>query len=257
LSETDFYTGTRLTIAGRLIRIDLDPAKLSDHYGAEFAVWGDARASLEAITAGLRKREGWRTAAGQAAKHRARIEQSFNSPARARLNALNAIRAAVPAEGVVFSDQTQIAYLGNYAYAADRPGSWFHPCGYGALGFALPAAIGAKIAQSERPVVAVAGDFGLQFTLQDLMTAVELRLSLPVVVWNNAALGQIRDDMQAAGIPPVGVIALNPDFVALARAFGAEGMRAAGPAELTEGIRRALARKGPTLIEAVEDDFRV
>lgn len=255
LSETDFYTGTRLPIAGRLIRIDLDRTKLADHYGAEFPVWGDAGASLEGILAGLRKRQGWRTAAGPAANHRAKIEQSLQGRARARLNALTAIRASVPAEGVVFSDQTQIAYLGNYAYAADRPGSWFHPCGYGALGFALPAAIGGKIAQPERAIVALAGDFGLQFTLQELMTAVELGLSLPVVVWNNSALGQIRDDMQAAGIPPLGVVALNPDFVAVARAFGAEGLRATGPEELTEGIRRALTRKGPTLIEAAEEDF--
>jgi thiamine pyrophosphate-dependent acetolactate synthase large subunit-like protein len=87
------------------------------------------------------------------------------------------------------------------------------------------------------------------------MTAVEMGLSLPVVVWNNDALGQIRDDMQAAGIAPIGVVARNPDFVAVARAFGAEGMRARSPAELTEGIHRALARKGPTLIEAVEADF--
>lgn len=256
LSETDFYTGTRLGFTGRLIRIDIDPDKLSDHYGAQVPVWGDARTSLEAITAGLRKRQGWRTAAGPAADHRARIERSFPAPARARLNALKAIRAGVPVEGVIFSDQTQIAYLGNYAYAADRTGSWFHPCGYGALGFALPAAIGAKIAQPERAVVAIAGDFGLQFTLQELMTAVELGLSLPIVVWNNAALGQIRDDMEAAGIPPVGVVALNPDFVAVARAFGAEGVRVRSPAELTEAVRRGLARKGgPTLIEAVEADF--
>ena len=66
---------------------------------------------------------------------------------------------------------------------------------------------------------------------------------------------QIRDDMQAAGIPPLGVTALSPDFVALARAFGVEGIRAMGPRELTESIRRALSRKGPTLIEAVEADF--
>jgi 5-guanidino-2-oxopentanoate decarboxylase len=255
LSETDFYSGTRLGFAGRLIRIDLDPAKLSDHYGAEVPVWGDALASLEAIVVGLEKRPGWRTAAGPAADHHAKIRQSFHEPTRARLNALTAIRAAVPADGVLFSDQTQIAYLGNYAYGADRPGSWFHPCGYGALGFALPAAIGAKIAQPERAVAALAGDFGLQFTLQELMTAVELQLSLPVVVWNNAALGQIRDDMQAAGIPPIGVVARNPDFMALARAFGADGIRVSNPAELTEGIRRALTRKGPTLIEAVEAEF--
>jgi thiamine pyrophosphate-dependent acetolactate synthase large subunit-like protein len=257
LSETDFYTGTRLPMSGRLIRIDLDPTKLSDHYGAEIPVWGDALVSLEGIAASVRKRRGWRTEAGPAAEHRAKIEQSFDAPARARLCALKAIREGVPAEGVVFSDQTQIAYLGNYAFAVDRPGCWFHPCGYGALGFALPSAIGAKIAQPDRPVVALAGDFGLQFTLQELMTAVELELSLPVVVWNNNALGQIRDDMQSAGIPPVGVVALNPDFPAVARAFGADGVRASGPPALAEAIQQALARKGPTLIEAVEADFVV
>jgi 5-guanidino-2-oxopentanoate decarboxylase len=255
LSETDFYTGTRLPMSARLVRIDIDPTRLSDQYGAEIPVWGDARASLEAIETSVKKRRGWRTEAGPAANHRAKIERSLNAPALARLSALRAIREAVPAEGVVFSDQTQIAYLGNFAFAANRPGSWFHPCGYGALGFALPAAIGAKIAQPERPVVALAGDFGLQFTLQDLMTAVELKLSLPVVVWNNSALGQIRDDMQAAGIPPIGVVALNPDFVAIARAFGAEGIRVDGPAALAEGVGQALAHKGPTLIEAVEADF--
>src|SRR5436305_363147 len=108
--------------------------------------------------------------------------------------------------------------------AADvRPGLWFHPSGYGALGYALPAAIGAKIAQPARAVVALAGDFGVQFTLQELMTAVELDLSLPLVVWNNSALGQIRDDMRAAGIAPIGAVARNPDFVALASARGAAG----------------------------------
>jgi 5-guanidino-2-oxopentanoate decarboxylase len=81
-----------------------------------------------------------------------------------------------------------------------------------------PAAIGAKTACPQRAVIALAGDFGLQFTLQELLTAVELELSCPVIVWNNNALGQVRDDMQAAGIPPVGVAARNPDFIALARA---------------------------------------
>ena len=257
LSETDFYTGTRLPIGGQLIRIDLDPSKLSDHYGAQVPVLGDARAALEAILAPLRRRCGWRTEAGAASVHRAEIERSLRGSERARLVALQAIREGVPDDGVVFSDQTQIAYLGNYAYDTDRPGSWFHPCGYGALGFALPAAIGAKIADPERCIIALAGDYGVQFTLQELMSAVELQMSLPVVIWNNAALGQIRDDMQAAGIPPVGVVARNPDFAALARAFGAEGVRARGATALKEAVRDALSRNGPTLIEAVESDFAV
>jgi 5-guanidino-2-oxopentanoate decarboxylase len=150
---------------------------------------------------------------------------------------------------------TQAAYTGNYAFAAERPGVWFHPSGYGTLGYALPAAIGAKIAQPTRAVVALAGDFGVQFTLPELLTAVELGLSLPLVVWNNSALAQIRDDMQAAGIPPLGVTARNPDFLALASACGAAALRVRGPAALADGIRRALAARVPTLLEVLDTDF--
>jgi len=69
------------------------------------------------------------------------------------------------------------------------------------------------------------------------------------------ALGQIRDDMHAAGIPPIGVVARNPDFVALAHACGAHAVRTRGPAALTEAIGAALLRRGPTLLEAAEADF--
>jgi thiamine pyrophosphate-dependent acetolactate synthase large subunit-like protein len=169
---------------------------------------------------------------------------------------LAAVRAGVPDDAAVFSDMTQAAYLGNYAFATDRPGNWFHPSGYGTLGYALPAAIGALVAEPNRAVVALAGDFGFQFTSQELATAVELQLSLPVVIWNNSALGQIRDDMVAAGIPPTGVVGHNPDFVALARAYGAHGERVRGPEGLTEAIRAALHRRGPTVLETIDADFQ-
>jgi 5-guanidino-2-oxopentanoate decarboxylase len=95
----------------------------------------------------------------------------------------------------------------------------------------------------------------VQFTLQELSTAVELGLALPLVVWNNNALAQIRDDMQAAGIAPLGVTARNPDFVALANACGAAAVRVRGPAALSDGIRRALAARVPTLLEVPDTDF--
>jgi len=256
LSETDIYTSTRLRLNGTLIRIDVDERKLADHYGAAVRLRGDALHTLEALGRGLTPRSGWRTAAGTAVRLRAQVESEFDATTRARLAALEALRSALPSDGAVFTDMTQIAYLGNYAFRAERPGLWFHPSGYGALGFALPAAIGAKIAQPERAIVALAGDFGVQFTLQELMTAVELDLSLPVVIWNNEALGQIRDDMQAAGIVPIGVVGRNPDFVALAGACGASGVRVRADAQLAQEVRAALARSGPTLIEAVAGDFR-
>ncbi len=151
LSEGDVYTTTRLAITGRLIRVDVDATKLSDHYGADLALWGDARTSLEAIAAGTAARSGWRTEAGTAGTHRLQIEQRFGAATQACAAALQAIRASLPADSSVFTDMTQIAYLGNYAYPADRPGVWFHPSGYGTLGYALPAAVGARLARPSAP----------------------------------------------------------------------------------------------------------
>jgi 5-guanidino-2-oxopentanoate decarboxylase len=255
LSETDIYTAMKLPLSGLLIRIDVDPAKLADHYGADVPIWGEARSALQSIQERLTARTGWKTQIGGAASYRAQTERAFEPSARAQLAALGAIRSALPRDGVVFSDMTQIAYLGNYAFPTDAPGHWFHPSGYGTLGFALPAALGAKISSPARAVLALAGDFGLQFTLNELMTAVEERLSLPIVVWNNSALGQIRDDMLASNIPLTGVIARNPDFVAVGVAFGAAATRVGDPHALTEAIRTALDSPGPTLIEIVAAKF--
>lgn len=255
LAETDTYRSTRLEFGGRLIRIDVDASKLCDHYAAEVPMLGDARRTLQTINQGLTARRGWLTAIGGAAPVRARIEARWTPATRALSTALAAIRAALPADGIVCSDMTQIAYHGNYAFPADVPGCWLHPSGYGTLGFALPAALGAKIAQPARAVLALAGDYGLQFTLGELMTAAEAQIALPVVVWNNAALGQIRDDMVAAQIPPLGVVARNPDFQALANAFGVHAVRVTDAAALTGAIRAALGAAGPTLIEISQAQF--
>jgi len=89
------------------------------------------------------------------------------------------------------------------------------------------------------------------------MTAVELDLTLPLIVWNNGALGQIRDDMRAAGIAPIGVVARNPDFVALAHACGAAAVQVRDPKALAQALRSAMAHPGPTLLEVNATDFAV
>ncbi|MBX6320797.1 MAG: decarboxylase, partial [Rhodospirillaceae bacterium] len=136
---------------------------------------------------------------------------------------------------------------------ARRPRCWFHPSGYGTLGYALPAAIGAKLAAPERAVVALAGDAGLLFTLQELATAAELGLPLAVLLWNNDGLGQIAGDMREKGIAEIGVRPRNPDFLALARAFHCEAVRPDSLDALTEALRRAFAARRPTLIEVRQD----
>ena len=162
---------------------------------------------------------------------------------------LSVIRDNLPEETVIASDMTQIAYAANEIFPVSKPRIWLHPVGFGTLGFALPAAIGAKFGVGKTPVVALVGDYGFQFTINELGTAVEHQLPLVILLWNNTALGQIRDDMVQKGIQPNAVTLRNPDFQALARAYGAHAAKPAHLRELAKAIAAALRADGPTLIE--------
>ncbi|MGH6929336.1 MAG: thiamine pyrophosphate-dependent enzyme, partial [Dongiaceae bacterium] len=166
---------------------------------------------------------------------------------------LDALRDALPADGIVASDMTQIAYTGCYYFRCERPRCWFHPLGYGTLGYALPAAIGAKLAAPERATVALAGDAGLLFTVQELATAVELGLPIAIVLWNNDALAQIAEGMTERGIPEIGVRQRNPDFLKLGKAFGCRTVRPTSLGRFKAALRSAFSADGPTLIELRED----
>ena len=162
---------------------------------------------------------------------------------------LSVLRQALPPDTIIASDMTQIAYAGNEIFPMEHPRCWIHPVGFGTLGFALPAAIGAKAGLPQRPVVAMLGDYGFQYTVNELGTAAELKQSLPVLLWNNDALGQIRDDMVNKAIEPNAVTLINPDFQSLARAYGCLAEKPATLAELGPAITRAFAAGKPTLIE--------
>jgi thiamine pyrophosphate-dependent acetolactate synthase large subunit-like protein len=162
---------------------------------------------------------------------------------------LEVIRAELPPETVICSDMTQIAYAANEIFPVSVPRTWLHPVGFGTLGFALPAGIGAKFGVGENPVAVMIGDYGLQYTINELGTAAEHKLPLVILMWNNDALGQIRDDMVMKGIQPNAVTLRNPDFQALARAYGVTAEKPASLAALAQAIRRALAADGPSLIE--------
>jgi 5-guanidino-2-oxopentanoate decarboxylase len=239
LSETDFWV-LDFTIEKNLIRIDIDPASLGRPHAAEIAILGDAGPTLGRIAEGVTSRKG--TAPASPATDQSPLRQQMSKM-------LEIIRAALPPETVVASDMTQIAYAGNEIFPMFTPRSWIHPVGFGTLGYALPAAIGAKIGVGAKPVVAVAGDYGLQYTINELGTAVEHKLALPILVWNNDALGQIRDNMVDAGIQPNAVTLKNPDFIMLAKAYGARAERPENLSALSAAIKAALQADGPTLIE--------
>jgi acetolactate synthase-1/2/3 large subunit/5-guanidino-2-oxopentanoate decarboxylase len=164
-----------------------------------------------------------------------------------------ALRAALPADTMIYSDMTQFAYAAKEVYPMDRPGHWHHPSGFGTLGYALPAAIGGKIGVGDKPVVAIAGDYGFQYSLQELMVAVELELTLPIIIWDNGKLGEIEDSMVRAQIAPNAVIQKNPDFVKLGEAYGAATASPQSLEAFKADIQAALQTQGPTIIYVRSD----
>jgi thiamine pyrophosphate-dependent acetolactate synthase large subunit-like protein len=163
------------------------------------------------------------------------------------------LRTALPADAIVMGDATQLVYSGTAAMPMEMERCWYYSGNYCALGFALPLAIGAKIGAPGRPVMAVAGDGGIMFTVNELATAAEERLALPVIAWNNDALKAIADGMDERQIPRIGVEPRSPDFLGLAHSLGCHALRAAGAAHLAQSVRDALGADRPTLIEVRQD----
>jgi thiamine pyrophosphate-dependent acetolactate synthase large subunit-like protein len=240
LSETDFWND-RVVIERNLIRIDIDPAVIGRPHTAEIAILGDAGQALAAIARGIVARPG---------EAKAQFDHGEPDQLRAMLaKMLGVIREALPEDTVICSDMTQIAYAANEIFPVSQPRSWLHPVGFGTLGFALPAGIGAKFGRPDTPVAVMIGDYGLQYTINELGTAAEHKLPIVVLLWNNDALGQIRDDMVRKGIQPNAVTLRNPDFQMLARAYGLRADRPDSLKALAAAIRAALSSDGPTLIE--------
>ena len=162
---------------------------------------------------------------------------------------LKVIRESLPRETIICSDMTQIAYVANEHFPIYEPRTWIHPVGFGTLGFALPAGIGAKFGKPGSPVAVMIGDYGVQYTLNELGTAAEHKLPIVILVWNNESLGAIHDNMVQMGIQPNAVTLKNPDFQMLARAYGVHAEKPSSLKALAAAIKTALAAEGPTLIE--------
>ncbi|MBT6203621.1 MAG: 5-guanidino-2-oxopentanoate decarboxylase [Rhodospirillaceae bacterium] len=262
LSETDIWIQDDfLHLSGKLIRIDIDPANLSRDYTPAAAILGDGRLAMEMLADALPANNGSAGFAGSsvvADLRKAVMDDMMSTPlSRKHAKVLDALRAAIPHDGWMITDATQVAYFANGYWSTSHPRSYTHPSGYCTLGSAMPSAIGAKIGVPERHGVALAGDAGFLFTGTEMATAVDEKVALPIIVWNNDCLGQIRDGLLERDIEPIGVTpGRNPDFPAFAKSFGAYGHKATSLSDLTGSVKDAFEADGPTLIEVHENsDF--
>ncbi len=241
--------GWSLRLPDRIVQIDIDPAEIGRNYRVEAGIVADSLLALEAIEAEL-DRIGheplpWRDQ--EVAATLARITKAVGIPVE--IQVLDQIRSVLPPESLVFNDPTTIAFWARSHWRTDRPRTWFVPSGFGTLGFALPASIGARIARPDVPSVAVIGDAGVMFTIQDLMTAVQENVPAIVMVFNDEGYGVERRHQDHLYGRRSGVDVRPPDFVAVARAFGARGIRVDDLSRVGETLESVLEAEGPTLIE--------
>jgi 5-guanidino-2-oxopentanoate decarboxylase len=244
---------TRLAISGGFVRIDIDPAATVRDYTPDAAIVSDAGLAAAALADEMSRQPLASTWDLDFETIRQQVRQEISPLERQHVAVLDAIRNALPPDALVYADMTQIAYTGCVYFPVDVPGTWHFPVGYGTLGYALPASIGGAAGSPGRACLALVGDGGLLFTVQELATAVEQKLPLPIVLWDNDGLGEIADFMRARNIPEVSVRPLNPDFMALADAFGCRTATPRSLEEIEDAIRGALCADRPTVILVRQD----
>jgi acetolactate synthase-1/2/3 large subunit len=260
LAETDYditFAGG-FEIPGALLRVDIDPDQTVRNYPPQVALVSDAQTAAQALLTALaghtlaERRSDWGHA--RAATLRTELETTWDAPTRAQTLFLETVLDELP-EAVFVGDSTQPVYTGNLTFNPEQPRRWFNSStGYGTLGYALPAAIGAWLGGgskriARRPVVCLIGDGGLQFTLSELACAVEAQTPVIVLLWNNQGYEEIKKYMVNRAIEPVGVDIYTPDFIGVAKALGCAAEAINGVDELRAALRVASDRQGPTLIE--------
>ena len=250
LGDSDLWGGlVEPGRAGRTVaRRDLDPAQRHKNVSSDLCVVADATATLDGVVSRLRA-AGCRPWSSWFDRHRRAIVSQAASDGGRWAAIQRALVGALPADTVVAGDSSQVTYYGTvHHWPFTTANRLLYPTGYATLGYGLPAAIGAKVAQPGRPVVGLVGDGAAMFSIQELVTATEQRMALPLIVVDNGGYAEIREQMIDRDMTPLAVDLLRPDLVAVARAVGARGVRATTADDIAAEALAALGADVPTLI---------
>jgi acetolactate synthase-1/2/3 large subunit len=242
-------------IPDTLVRIDIDPEEMTRNAMPSTAIVADARSASELLANAL---DGQDIASTWSPERFVETRDAARATAFGadRVEWLDAIRAALGDDACIAWDMTMMSYVAGYLYPVERPRTFLFPTGYGTLGFAVPAAIGAKVGLGDAPVAAVVGDGGFQFTMQELATAIQFRLGIPIIIFNDSTYSAVKDEQKRSrGGRYAAVDLVNPDYVKLAEAYGVPGVRAETPEALTAAISEALTRDQPTVIDVPIDGW--
>jgi acetolactate synthase-1/2/3 large subunit len=233
-----------LDFSGQLIQIDAVPERIGATYPA-LALVGDAVATLGDLLPQVEERTG--DGAERAARVRERVAQGLAGQDRdLERGLLETIRAAVPAETVTAWDMTILAYWAAAHFPVTKPRTFLYPLGSGTLGYSWPAALGASVGLST-PTLAVVGDGGFLYGIQELATAKQHGLDTVVLVVDDGGYGILREYQRASFGETTAVDLVEPDYVAVANAFGIPAERAS-PDDLGAALEHAFTGGGPALV---------
>jgi acetolactate synthase-1/2/3 large subunit len=231
------------------VRIDIDPSEMR-RYTPDAAVIADSQAGTRDLLAAVRKvgytKTSGRRAAIREASAAAHDEIQQIQPQMAYLNIL---REVLPSNAIVTDELSQVGFASWYGFPIYEPRTFISSGYQGTLGSGFPTALGAKVANPDRPVIAITGDGGFMFGVQELATAVQFNIGVVTLVFNNNAYGNVRRDQRERFDGRVVASDLvNPDFVKLAESFGVKASRVTSPDHFRSALEKALAHGGPTLI---------
>jgi len=232
-------------------RIDIDPAE-HRRLTVNVAVVADAAEGTRALTAAVKRKD-------DPARHTAIADaksaaQTAIAKADPQYSYMKVIREALPDDGIVVDEVTQLGYIIWYGYPVHQPRRLISSGFSGTLGYGFPTALGVKYANPDRPVISVTGDGGFLFGGSDLATAKQFGINLVTVVVNNASYGNVlRDQQRLFQGRHSGAVLTNPDFQAYARAFGVGAWRVETADGLRGALSEALASDAPAVVEIVSD----
>lgn len=259
-ADVALAVGTRLFIQLRqwgidsklkIVRIDADPRAHNRLHKPTVALTGDAKPILRHLLAELPAHNAKRSSRKAELEERQAAWRKRLQKIAPQIAFLDAIRAELPEDGIFVDEVTQMGFAARIVFPVYKPRTFLSPGYQDPLGYGFATALGAQHARPNVPVVAISGDGGFMFTASELATAMYHRIPLVTIVFNDNAFGNVRRIQQELyGNRLIGSDLVNPDFVAFAKSFGAEAMRARTPDDLRTALRRALAhRDGPTIIE--------
>ena len=241
----------------RLIRIDVDPAQSAAAWPPDVHVVADARTALTHLVDCLpAKNDRRKNREAEFAEIKAAKEEELGrilAPQRAYTKVL---RDALPEDGIVCFDVTQLHFYSWWGFPAYRPRTVIQPGYQGTLGYGYPAALGAKVAFPDRPVLYIGGDGGFMFNCQELATAMRFGIGVVAIVFNDHAFGNVRRmQKEMFGGRLIASDLYNPDFSKFAESFGMDYWRADSPQSLAPALQKALATGRPAFIEVTVESF--